>query len=111
MMDKNVMNKKIAQITASLIFLLSFIGMNSVFAGQIKSVEWRSKGKEPVLSVKTSSRVASFETRSFEGGKRLRVIVNDTNLGTSILDLEGSGIVKGVFPYLTATVRRQILIF
>ena len=100
MVEKNIIGIKIGRITICLVLLLSFFAAGSVSAGQIKSVEWRSKGNEPVLSVKTTSRVPSYETRSFEGGKRLRVIVNDTTLGTSILDLEGSGIVKGVFPYL-----------
>ncbi|MEE8482058.1 MAG: AMIN domain-containing protein, partial [Acidiferrobacterales bacterium] len=32
--------------------------------------------------------------------KRLRIIIHDMTLGTTILDLGGSGIVKGVYPYL-----------
>jgi len=100
MMEGQIMNRLKKRITAGMTVVLLMIIATPVFAGQVKSVDWRSKGKEPVLSVKLSSSAPSYETRSFEGGKRLRVIVNDTTLGTSILDLEGSGIVKGVFPYL-----------
>jgi type IV pilus assembly protein PilQ len=99
MMEQNM--KKLSHlINAGLAVVLLTFMTNAALAGQVKSVEWRKKGDEPVLSVKTTSAIPSFETRSFEGGKRLRVIINDTTLGTSILDLEGSGIVKGVFPYL-----------
>ena len=100
MMEQKAITKTFGRFVARSLIMLSFFAAGSALAGQIKSVEWRSKGEEPVLTVKTSARVSSVETRSFEGGKRLRVIVNDTTLGTSILDLEGSGIVKGVFPYL-----------
>jgi type IV pilus assembly protein PilQ len=100
MMEKNRMNNIKNLMGGPAALLLLTLVSTTAFAGQIKSVEWRDKGEEPVLSVKTSSAIASVETRSFEGGKRLRVIVNDTTLGTSILDVEGSGIVKGVFPYL-----------
>ncbi|MFV1997484.1 MAG: type IV pilus secretin PilQ [Acidiferrobacterales bacterium] len=94
------MKRLLKRVAAGINILLLVMITSPAFAGQVKSVEWRSKGKEPVLSIKLSSSVASYETRSFEGGKRLRIIINDTSLGTSILDLEGSGIVKGVFPYL-----------
>lgn len=100
MMESQIMNRLKKCITAGLNIVLLMMIASPVFSGQIKSVEWRSKGKVPVLSVKLSSSVSSYETRSFEGGKRLRVIIHDTTLGTSILDLKGSGIVKGVFPYL-----------
>jgi len=100
MMEKNRMNNIKNRVGGMAALLMLALVSTSALAGQIKTVEWRDKGDEPVLSVKTSSAIASVETRSFEGGKRLRVIVNDTTLGTSILDLEGSGIVKGVFPYL-----------
>lgn len=100
MMESQIMNRLKKRFTAGLNIILLLLIANSAFAGQVKSVDWRSKGKAPVLSVKLSSSASSYETRSFEGGKRLRVIINDTTLGTSILDLEGSGIVKGVFPYL-----------
>lgn len=100
MMECQIMKRFSKCISTGLNILLLVMITSPAFAGQVKSVEWRSKGKEPVLSVKLSSSVSSYETRSFEGGKRLRVIINDTSLGTSILDLQGSGIVKGVFPYM-----------
>ncbi len=100
MMECQIMKRLSKRVTTGLNILLLVMIASPAFAGQVKSVEWRSKGKQPVLSIKLSSSVSSYETRSFEGGKRLRIIINDTSLGTSILDLEGSGIVKGVFPYL-----------
>lgn len=100
MMECKIMKNLSKRITTGFNILMLVFITSPAFAGQVKSVEWRSKGKEPVLSIKLSTSVSSYETRSFEGGKRLRIIINDTSMGTSILDLQGSGIVKGVFPYL-----------
>lgn len=100
MMESQIMKRLSKRVTTGLNILLLMAIASPVFAGQVKSVEWRSKGKAPVLSIKLSSSASSYETRSFEGGKRLRIIIHDTTLGTSLLDLPGSGIVKGVFPYL-----------
>jgi len=69
-------------------------------AGQISSIGWES-GEAAELMVKTSGEL-SFEKRILQGGQRLRVIFRDTTLGRSVVDIEGKGIVKGVYPYLAS---------
>lgn len=69
-------------------------------AGQISSIGWES-GEAAELMVKTSGEI-SFEKRILQGGQRLRVIFRDTTLGRSVVDIEGKGIVKGVYPYLAS---------
>jgi len=69
-------------------------------AGQISSIGWES-GAAAELIVKTSGE-PSFEKRILQGGQRLRVIFRDTTLGRSVVDIEGKGIVKGVYPYLAS---------
>lgn len=88
-------NKIVAVFVAVIIMVTA-----SVWAGQIRSVSWGDKAKEPQLSIKFNKRPSSFEVRSFDGGRRLRLILHDTTLRASIRDLGSQGIVKSVFSYV-----------
>jgi type IV pilus assembly protein PilQ len=74
----------------------------TTYAGQVEKLEWRESGDEPELSVKLSSKPSSHEVKSFDNGRRLRLILGDTQPGASIADLQGSGIVKGVYTYVAS---------
>ena len=71
---------------------------NANAAGQIKSLAWES-GDQPSLMVKTSGEIET-EKRILQGGQRLRVIFRNTTIGGSVVDIEGKGAVKGVYPYV-----------
>lgn len=90
----------LSKATALMALMLASITMSaSAFAaGQIKSLEWES-GAEPSLMVKTSGDIET-EKRTLQGGQRLRVIFRNTTIGGSIVDIEGKGAVKGVYPYV-----------
>jgi len=82
----------------ALVFASITMAPSAYAAGQIKSLEWES-GAEPSLMVKTSGDVET-EKRTLQGGQRLRVIFRDTTIGGSVVDIEGKGAVKGVYPYV-----------
>jgi len=82
----------------ALVFASITMSPSAYAAGQIKSLEWES-GAEPSLMVKTSGDVET-EKRTLQGGQRLRVIFRDTTIGGSVVDIEGKGAVKGVYPYI-----------
>lgn len=86
-------------IVAALVLLMSAA---TAYAGQVEKVEWGSSGDKPELSIKLSSKPSSHEVKSFDNGRRLRLILGDTQPGSSIADLQGSGIVKGVYAYVAS---------
>jgi type IV pilus assembly protein PilQ len=73
---------------------------STAFAGQVSELDWKQKREEPVLDIKVSSRPTSYDVKSFDGGRRLRLTLKDTTVASNVLDLKGVGIVKGVYPYL-----------
>jgi len=88
-------------ILAILLLLATGFGAaNAEAAGRIKSLSWES-GKKPELMIKTSGEL-KFEKRLLQGGQRLRLIFRDTTIGSSVVDIDGKGIVKGVYPYLAS---------
>jgi len=99
-MKNNINNQSYARFLATFL-LLAVTGLVSVTAqaaGRIKSMEWTS-GKSSELLIKTSGEL-KYEKRLLQGGQRLRLIFRDTSLGSSVVDIEGRGFVKGVYPYL-----------
>ncbi|MFQ5935438.1 MAG: type IV pilus secretin PilQ [Acidiferrobacterales bacterium] len=76
---------------ASLFYSVAFA------AAEIESLAWEGEG--PVLQIRVKGD-ATYQTRSLEGGQRLRITFADTTLGASAGELERRGKVKGVYPYL-----------
>jgi type IV pilus assembly protein PilQ len=70
------------------------------YAGEINQLQWKSKGAEPVADIGLSAKPSSYDVKSFDGGRRLRLTLKNTSVGSAVLDLSGTGIVKGVYPYL-----------
>lgn len=98
---KNYINNQSYSSFLAALLLLLVTGLCSATvqaAGRIKSMEWESD-KNPKLLIKTSGDL-KYEKRLLQGGQRLRLIFRDTTLGGSVVDIEGKGIVKGVYPYL-----------
>ncbi len=84
--------------TLLLLALTSLAPTSALAAGRINSMSWE-KGDQPRLMIKTTGEL-KYEKRLLQGGQRLRVIFRDTSIGGSVVDIEGHGIVKGVYPYL-----------
>jgi type IV pilus assembly protein PilQ len=88
-------------ILAILLLLATGFGAaNAEAAGRIKSLSWES-GDKPELMIKTSGEL-KYEKRLLQGGQRLRLIFRDTTIGSSVVDIDGKGFVKGVYPYLAS---------
>jgi len=100
---KNIQQFGIRSEKILALFLLlasGFATMNAEAAGRIQSLSWES-GDKPELMIKTTGEL-SYEKRLLQGGQRLRLIFRDTAIGGSVVDIEGKGIVKGVYPYLAS---------
>lgn len=67
-------------------------------AAEIQSVSWSDK-TPGVLEIHVNGK-AAYDTRSLENGERLRLRFAGTSLGSTVTDLAGKGVVKGVYPYL-----------
>lgn len=67
-----------------------------VLAGEIESLAW----EQDALKVRVNG-TATYQTESLEEGQRLRVTFPDSKLGPALNELNGQGIVKGIYPYLT----------
>ncbi|MGW8247414.1 MAG: type IV pilus secretin PilQ [Acidiferrobacterales bacterium] len=88
-------------ILAILLLLATGFGtVNAEAAGRINSLSWES-GDKPELLIKTSGEL-KYEKRLLQGGQRLRLIFRDTTIGSSVVDIDGKGFVKGVYPYLAS---------
>jgi len=89
------------KIVAVLLLLATGFGAaNAEAAGRINSLSWES-GDKPELMIKTSGEL-KYEKRLLQGGQRLRLIFRDTTIGSSVVDIDGKGFVKGVYPYLAS---------
>ena len=69
---------------------------HTALAGEIQSLSWEAGN---VLKVNTSGPTA-YRVEALEEGQRLRVVFPQSTLGSSLAELPGQGIVKGVYPYL-----------
>lgn len=69
---------------------------NAAMAAEIQSLAWETND---VLRVGTSG-PTDFKVETLEQGQRLRVVFPQSSLGSSLTELPGQGIVKGVYPYL-----------
>jgi type IV pilus assembly protein PilQ len=68
-------------------------------AAEISSISWDEGSAQPTLKIQLSGKTA-YQTANLEGGQRLRISFPGTTLGAAVLDIEGRGTVKGVYPYL-----------
>ena len=101
MKNKRQFGSRTEKILAVLLLLATGFGtVNAEAAGRIKSLSWDS-GDKPELMIKTSGEL-KYEKRLLQGGQRLRLIFRDTSIGGSVVDIEGKGFVKGVYPYLAS---------
>ncbi len=80
--------------------LMGFLALcGTAEAAEISSISWDESGAQPTLKIQLSGKT-SYQTANLEGGQRLRISFPGTTLGTAVLDIEGRGTVKGVYPYL-----------
>lgn len=101
MKNKRQVGNRSGKLTAILLLMITgFAPVAAEAAGRIDSLGWGS-GDQPQLVIKTSGDL-NYEKRLLQGGQRLRLIFRDTTLGRSVVDIEGKGIVKGVYPYLAS---------
>jgi type IV pilus assembly protein PilQ len=70
-------------------------------AGDLTAMNWEEGAAEPIMQVWVSGS-PSYEVQSLDGGQRLRFSLADTAM-RDVTDLNGRGVVKGVYPYLTET--------
>ncbi len=96
--NRTASRRRIAVVLMSSLFAAAIT--LPAFAGEVSKLEWRNKGDEPTLEIHVSAKPSSYEVKSFDGGRRLRLTLDETSVGANVLDLQGTGIVKGVYPYL-----------
>lgn len=81
-------------------FLAGFLALcGTAQAAEISSISWDDGSAQPTLKIQLSGKTG-YQTANLEGGQRLRISFPGTTLGTGVLDIEGRGTVKGVYPYL-----------
>jgi len=101
MKTKRTIGKLFVNVMAVTLLLASALtSVTAEAAGRIKSLGWQS-GDKPELMIKTSGEL-KYEKRLLQGGQRLRLIFRDTTIGGSVVDIDGKGFVKGVYPYLAS---------
>ncbi len=86
-------------IHATALMTAAALVFQQAMAAELRSLEWDKDASDTVLRVSVDD-VADFRTERLDDGKRLRVILPDTTLGKSAVDIDGEGPVRGVFPYL-----------
>ncbi len=84
-----------------LLVLILALFSSTATAGELTALAWDEKAAEPTLQVSVTGSPA-YEVQTYEGGQRLRLVLADTNLAGAS-DLEGRGVVKGVYPYPAET--------
>jgi type IV pilus assembly protein PilQ len=82
-------------------FLLLFAANGVASAGDLTALSWDENAATPTLQVTVSGSPA-YEVQTLEGGQRLRLVLPNTSL-REVSDLEGRGMIKGVYPYLAET--------
>jgi len=78
-----------------------FLLAGSAMAGDLTALNWEEGASEPTLQVWVSDAPA-HTISSMDDGQRLRLSLSDTAL-RDVSDLDGRGVVKGVYPYLSET--------
>ena len=80
--------------------LVGFLALcGTAQAAEISSISWDEGSAQPTLKIRLNGK-ASYQTENLEGGQRLRISFPGTTLGADVLDVDGRGAVKGVYPYL-----------
>lgn len=97
-LDRNTKCPRAARLLAAAALWFAF---GSATAGELAALAWDEATAEPTLQVSVTGS-PGYEVLSFEGGQRLRLVLPDTALAGAA-DLEGRGIVKGVYPYPAET--------
>ncbi len=78
------------------LILLGGLSTSGVLAGEVTSLKWNASGGIQIHVTGNSK----YNVSSFEQGQRLRLSLPGSTLATGAKELEGSGIIKGVYPYL-----------
>jgi type IV pilus assembly protein PilQ len=78
-----------------------FLASGTAFAGDLTALSWEDNAGTPSLQVWVSGSPA-YEIQTLDAGQRLRLRLSDTVL-RDVTDVEGRGVVKGVYPYLSDT--------
>ena len=73
---------------------------DDVYAGEVQSIAWEREGDRPILQIRVSEN-SEYQTANLEGGQRLRITFPGSTMAGTAKEIEGSGLVKGVYPYLT----------
>jgi type IV pilus assembly protein PilQ len=81
---------------AGLLFLST---MHAAAAGQIESLTWLADSAQPVLQIRVSGD-AAYRTEALENGQRLRLTFPQSGMAPTLTELDGQGLVKGVYPYI-----------
>ena len=91
----------LARILARCSTAFLFLVGGTAFAGDLTALSWEDNASNPSLQVWVSGSPA-YEVQTLDAGQRLRLRLSDTVL-RDVTDVEGRGVVKGVYPYLSDT--------
>jgi hypothetical protein len=89
------------QVLVRAVMTLLFLISGSAVAGDLTALSWEDNAGVQSLQVWVSGSPA-YEIQTLDGGQRLRLRLSDTTL-RDVTDVEGRGVVKGVYPYLSDT--------
>ncbi|GMR19494.1 MAG: type 4a pilus secretin PilQ [Gammaproteobacteria bacterium] len=78
------------------LILLGGLSTSGVLAGEVTSLKWNASGGIQIHVTGSSK----YNVSSFEQGQRLRLSLPGSTLAAGAKELEGSGVIKGVYPYL-----------
>jgi type IV pilus assembly protein PilQ len=88
---ENVLGKKCRIV----LLLCAALLAGPLFAAELQSLAWQNNSVELVMDKPTQ-----YSTTSLEGGLRQRLTLQDTSLSPKATDIDGRGVIKGVFPYI-----------
>jgi type IV pilus assembly protein PilQ len=89
------------RMLARAVMTLPFLISGAAFAGDLTALSWEDNAGIQSLQVWVTGTPA-YEIQALDGGQRLRLRLADTTL-RDVTDVEGRGVVKGVYPYLSDT--------
>ncbi len=68
-------------------------------AAELSSLSWEGDG-DAAVALRLDGQ-PTYQTTVLDGGTRQRISFDQTTLGRDAVDVEGRGVVKGIFPYLS----------
>ncbi len=97
-----LLQRFLARSLQFVVWLPFLLYLSAAEGSELTKLQWADTPQQTMLQLQIDGKAVAYKTTRLDQGRRFRIALQNTTLGSEALDIGGNGPVNGVFPYLAS---------